>query len=63
MLGGRSALNVAGAFGAAKLIPVGGLDRKGGNKQGEANAHAAVSAGDKAVQSLNLDPSTGEAET
>jgi len=34
------------------LIPVGGLDRKDGNKQGEANAHAGVSAGGKSAAIL-----------
>ena len=43
---------MAGAFGAAKLIPVGGLGLKNGDKQGDAYAHVAVSAGDKSAAIL-----------
>ena len=40
------------AFGAAKLIPVGGLGLKDGDKQGYAYAHAVVSSGDKSAAIL-----------
>ena len=43
---------MAGALGAAKLIPVGGLGLKDGDKQGEENAHASVSAGAKSAAIL-----------
>ena len=37
---GQVRLNVACAFGAAKLIPVGRLGCKGGNDNGDAKAHS-----------------------